>query len=693
VSGANLARWISNAIVAVSAVLVAVAVTFTLSTAPLTTTDEADPLFMVIIVVGFTFYAVIGCLIVRRQPRNTIGWLLLAIPLIGSITIANGAYTDYALVRDPGSLPFGIAGAWLDRWILVPALGAFIPIFLLFPDGRLPSRTRVWRVIGVVTFVAPVVTTIAFALTPGRLTGAMTHLEHLNVTNPTGIQGAADLMNVLTQVGGLTMLLTGVAGFVGLILRFRRATPEVRQQIRWLALVGAAFLVVLIMGIALGIVAPDLSDGAAGTALFAIAFAILVIGIPAACGVAILRYRLYDLDVVIRKALVFTVLAVFIAGVYALIVGGVGALIGSRSNTTLAFAAAAVLAIAFQPAREWARRFADRLVYGRRATPYEVLSEFSGRMGETYATEDVLPRMAKILGEGTGASSARVLLKVGAELHEGARWPADAPPAGDEHIVPVVDRGEELGALAVTVPANDPVDPAKDKLVRDLASQAGLVLRNARLIEELRASRRRIVSAQDERARKLERDIHDGAQQQLVALGIKMRLLEPILEREPAKAQEFVAQLQADTTDALETLRDLARGIYPPILADRGLPAALEAQGRKAVVPVRLEPDGVGRYPQEVESAVYFCVLEALQNVGKYANASEVTVRLLEDEGDLVFQVRDDGIGFDPEGASHGTGIRGMADRLEAVGGELQLSSAPGSGTTVGGRVPVGATR
>ncbi|HET8525930.1 MAG TPA: ATP-binding protein, partial [Actinomycetota bacterium] len=561
------------------------------------------------------------------------------------------------------------------------------------PDGRLPSRTRVWRIVGIVTFVAPVVTTLAFALTPGRLTGAMTHLENLDITNPTGIPGAADLMNVLTQVGGTAMLLTGITAFVGLIWRFRRATPEVRQQIRWLALVGAAFLVVLIAGIALAIVAPDLSDGAAGTVLFAIAFAILVIGIPLACGIAILRYRLYDLDVVIRKAVIFTVLAVFIAGMYALIVGGLGALIGSRSNTALAFAAAAVLAIAFQPVREWARRFADRLVYGRRATPYEVLSEFSGRMGETYATEDVLPRMAQILAEGTGASGARVLLGVGSELHEGARWPVDAPPAGDEHVVPVVDRGEELGALAVTMPANDPMDPAKDKLVRDLASQAGLVLRNARLIEELRASRLRIVSAQDERARKLERDIHDGAQQQLVALGVKMRLLDPMLERDPAKARELVGRLHADATDALDTLRDLARGIYPPILADRGLPDALEAQGRKAVVPVHLEPDGVGRYPQEVESAVYFCVLEALQNAGKYANASQVNVRLLEEDGDLVFEVHDDGTGFDPDARGHGTGLRGLADRLEAVGGELVVTSAPGRGTTVGGRVPLGADR
>jgi signal transduction histidine kinase len=219
------------------------------------------------------------------------------------------------------------------------------------------------------------------------------------------------------------------------------------------------------------------------------------------------------------------------------------------------------------------------------------------------------------------------------------------------------------------------------------------VLRNVRLIEELRESRRRIVAAQDERARRLERDIHDGAQQQLVALNVKMRLLEPLVERDPGKARELVGQLQTETTEALENLRDLARGIYPPLLADKGLAAALEAQSRKAIVPVRIEPDGVGRYPQEIESTVYFCVLEALQNVGKYANAHEVTVRLREIGGELAFEIRDDGVGFDPSAVGHGSGLRGMADRVEAVGGTFELSSAPGRGTTIGGRLPVGAAR
>ncbi len=171
--------------------------------------------------------------------------------------------------------------------------------------------------------------------------------------------------------------------------------------------------------------------------------------------------------------------------------------------------------------------------------------------------------------------------------------------------------------------------PSDEKLIADLAGQAGLVLRNVRLNEELKvrfdelkAAQKRLVSAQDEGRRRLERNIHDGAQQQLVALAVKLKLADNLIERDTAKAHELLEQIQQETHAALEDLRDLARGIYPPLLADKGLPAALEAQGRKSGLPVTLRADGVGRYPQAVEAAVYFSCLEALQNVAKYAEAS-----------------------------------------------------------------------
>jgi signal transduction histidine kinase len=271
-------------------------------------------------------------------------------------------------------------------------------------------------------------------------------------------------------------------------------------------------------------------------------------------------------------------------------------------------------------------------------------------------------------------------------LAEGDALP-DLP--GADVAVEVRHHGALLGALSVTSRADDPVGAERRRLMRDLAAQAGLVLRNVRLIEELRASRQRLVAAQDEERRRLERNIHDGAQQQLVALGVKLRLADSLMDRDPAKTHELMSQLQQETTSAIDDLRDLARGIYPPLLADRGLEAALEAQARKSTTPVDVTSDGVGRYGQDVEAAVYFSCLEALQNVAKYASASSATIRLAQRNGSLEFAVSDDGTGFDPDVVGRGSGLQGMADRLDAIGGELAVESSPGSGTIVRGSVPI----
>ncbi|HEY5905911.1 MAG TPA: histidine kinase, partial [Actinomycetota bacterium] len=235
------------------------------------------------------------------------------------------------------------------------------------------------------------------------------------------------------------------------------------------------------------------------------------------------------------------------------------------------------------------------------------------------------------------------------------------------------------------------------KLVGDLAAQAGLVMRNAGLTDELmdtiaqlRTSRQRLVTAQDEERRKLERNLHDGAQQQIVALTVKLGLLARVVEREPAQAVSIAGQLQEDATEALEELRDLARGIYPPLLADQGLISALQAQARKSIVPVTVEGDGIGRYAREAEAAVYFSCLEALQNVVKYASASRATVSLSDGEGALRFIVTDDGVGFDTTTSSYGTGLQGIADRLAALDGSIDVRSAVGAGTIVEGTLPVG---
>jgi signal transduction histidine kinase len=201
------------------------------------------------------------------------------------------------------------------------------------------------------------------------------------------------------------------------------------------------------------------------------------------------------------------------------------------------------------------------------------------------------------------------------------------------------------------------------------------------------------VAAQDEERRRLERNIHDGAQQQLVALTVKLRLLEQLAGRDPAKVAEMATQLQAETTEALEDLRDLARGIYPPLLADKGLSAALEAQARKSTLPVTVVATDLGRFTQDVEAAIYFSCLEALQNVAKYAEASRVTISLARSNGRLSFAITDDGVGFDPEASTLGSGLQGIADRIDALDGRFEIVSSVGAGTTVNGSVPVMASK
>ena len=424
--------------------------------------------------------------------------------------------------------------------------------------------------------------------------------------------------------------------------------------------------------------------------------------IPLIIGVAILRYRLYDIDLVIRKTVVAAVLAAFVVLAYIGIVVGVGTFVGGRdaeNGSFLTVVAAGIVALLFQPLRARAGRLADRVVYGKRATPYQVLGTFGDQLAGSYSSEDVLPRIARVLAEGVGAERARVWLRVGDELRVVATWPSDAAAERADDFTTVVNhQGEELGALSVAVPANDPMNETKEELVGHLAGQAGLVLSNVRLTEELRAhledlraAQKRLVTAQDAERKRLERNIHGGAQQQLVALAVKLKLADTLVDRDAAKAHAALTQLQADTTRTLEDLRDLARGIYPPLLADEGLAAALGAQARRAAIPVDVEVALDGRYPPEVEAAVYFSCLEALQNVAKYADASRATVRVRADAAELVFEVSDDGRGFDPSVNGRGTGLQGIADRLGALDGALEVRSAPGEGTIVTGRITVAA--
>ena len=667
----QLRWWIAAFVVAGSLT------TITLETAA----GRADEAFFSAVLLTFP---AVGFFVLSRRPDARLGWLMVSMGVGQALLGPPTAYGAYAVQHD---LPLGPLGLALGAPGWVPFIGISGYLLLLFPDGRLPSHR--WRWLAWACGIGLMLVMVAIWFNPGDFADS----GFPDIDNPMGIDALGPVLDgffVLLLAAPLLVL----GGAVSLFVRLRRTTDDVvRHQIRWLTY--AAALIAALFGLAW---VPGLGNNDEWSGWIQNVGALSFILIPITIGIAILRYRLYDIDVVIRKTLVFAAMAGVIALVYVGLVVGVGALVGTTQSPVLSALAAAVVALVFQPVRSRARRLADRVVYGKRATPYEVMSTFGDQLAGTYSADDVLARTARVLGEGVGAERARVWLSIGGDLREVASWPDDALDRDDDFTTDVRHQGEALGALAVAMPPNDPMTPSKEKLIRDLAAQAGLVLRNERLtsalkarLADLQAAQKRLVSAQDAERRKLERNIHDGAQQQLVALAVKARLARTLTERDPAKAEEMLSQIEAETHDALEDLRDLARGIYPPLLADKGLEAALIAQARKSTVPVEVDAGGIDRFPQEIEAAVYFSTLEALQNTAKYAGASRASVTLSRANGSLSFTITDDGTGFDTSATGYGTGLQGIADRLGALDGDLEVASRPGSGTTVTGRVPVAA--
>ena len=440
-----------------------------------------------------------------------------------------------------------------------------------------------------------------------------------------------------------------LAAAASLVLRFRRSRGTVRQQLKWLT--AAAAIVASLYGLAM--LASWINgswfgqqDVLLNTVLQNLAVSSFFL-IPIAIGFAVLRHRLYDIDVVINKAVVYGAMALFITAVYVAIVAGIGRVAGSQGSLGLSIVATALAAVGFQPVRERVQRLANRLVYGRRATPYEVLSEFSEGMAHTVATEELLPQMARIVAEGTGGAQVGVWLHVGSAmvLEATSAGAKDGRPnamvpvvhgdevsvEGADVAVPVRHQGELLGLIGVKKSPGETMTPAETKLLDDLASQAGLVLRNVRLIEELKTSRQRLVTAQDEERRRLERDLHDGAQQRIVAiavvLGLARRLVSPDANPDlGTRLDEASEQL----TLALSELREFARGIHPAILTDRGLIPALESLAERSTVPTTVDSTLDRRLPGPVEVTAYFVVSEGLANVAKYSQASAATVTVRE---------------------------------------------------------------
>jgi signal transduction histidine kinase len=619
--------------------------------------------------------------------------------LIGLSFSANSvahAYSQFWLHAGQSPPASGQWVAWSGTWLWAPGwVLVFTLILLLFPDGRLPSPR--WRWAARLTVAALVCEAVGSMLDPNP-TGFRAYRNPLGIRTANLITGG-----IIELVGTVGTIVAAVACVVALVMRFRRSRGEEREQMKWFAYGGVAMIVLL----------PAESVFAQGRPILSVLSFVAVPILPVAIAIAVLKYRLYDIDVVISKTIVYGALAAFITVVYVAIVVGLGTLVSSSGHPDLGLSilATAIVAVAFQPVRERVQRFANRLVYGDRATPYETLSNFASRMGGAVPAQDLLPTMAQTLAEGTGAVGTTVWLALGAELRAEAIFPPGEPMPHPVALdgtglilpdatlaLPVHHRGELLGALGLTKPRGERLTPTEEGLARNLASQAGLVLRNVRLTEELyarlddlRASRLRIVAAADNERRRFERTISEGTERQLLGLVAGLREAQGLVESDPAGADALVSDIEARTDAALQGLRELARGIYPPLLSDQGIVAAVHSHGRRISPPplVEVEAAGVSRHPSEVEGALYFCCVEALRNAAAHGAAPHVAVRLDETENELSFTVVDDGRGFDPALTPPGAGLQNMADRLEALGGTLTVSSSKGYGTTVTGRVPV----
>jgi signal transduction histidine kinase len=439
-----------------------------------------------------------------------------------------------------------------------------------------------------------------------------------------------------------------------------------------------------------------------GLAVFPVLFAL----VPIALVMGILRYRLWDIDVLVSRTLLSLGLAGFIGFVYVVVVVGLGHGLGPGGSAGLKIVATAIAAIAFEPVRERLARFANRLVYGERATPYEVMTEFTDRLAGAISVDEILPRIAEATVTAVGGVAGEVTAFLPGGGSRIVEWPRAGSMTAATFVIPVTYRGEQVGEIAVATAHGERLRPEEEELLATLAVQAGLAVNNARLTIELQArldeisaqaadlqaSRQRIVTARQVQRQRVVQIIHERVETRLYRAATLLDHLALLLGSDVEAAIGVIEALLEECNAALDALRQLARGIFPAILADQGVVSALDAYVMQEQLPIDVRLEGREsneRYDPQAEATVYFCVIQALANAGAYAPDSSVTVRIEGAAGRLSFSVADDGPGTDPRKLQQGADIRDMRDRVEAVGGDFSATTVPGEGTVISGSVPV----
>jgi signal transduction histidine kinase len=617
-----------------------------------------------IITVGCVLGSLIGALVATRQPRNPIGWLFLAGQLGTGIGLVSQAYA-FRVLHDgalgpplAGQLATAVASALGASW----ALSVLAAVFLLFPNGSLPSRR--WRA-------------VLWALPVPQVAVILSTILVVPIDSITHADELSPLVSTVGVVSALVSVLLLLLSLVALIQRLRRSRGEQRQQLRWLTAAAFALVAGFILANLVGLGSGD--EPAWGAVPLFVAYDCL----PVAAGVAILRYRLYDIDMVINRAVVSAAVVIFVTFGYVTAVVLFGALVGGRVSQEYwaSVIATALVALAFQPLRRWVQRLGDRAVYGHRAAPYQALAELCRRLARAVSLEQVLPWVAEVSGRSIGAANATVRLAVAGADDVVAHWPtppATSGPGSREHSEPVSDGSGRLGEITVSMPPGRQVSGTDKTLLADIATQAGLGMRNAQLAaqlrvqvdqagaqtEELEASRLRLLAAQESQRQRLSRAVSAEVLPHLARL--RVGLAQAAGETDPAAVSRLLDAAAETTNRALEALRDIARGIFPPLLAHKGLPAALRLYAARAGGRVALNVSTrarAARFPSTLEAITYFCAVETVRELGGSA-----LVELDFDGSDLTLTVT----AVDPSGRL-AEGGQGVVDRVLAWGGTVSI--------------------
>lgn len=648
------------------------------------------------------FFAVSLYLFARR-PDHLVARLLVV--TASSLSILTGLSGELALLsRDGGQVPLLWLQTCLLQWSSFGFCAGLAATFVAFPDERVDDPLRRWtlRLLAGVSVVVPpllLVTRRTLYLEPALLRPRPRGTSPFFVADLGGLEPLLRLM--VDQAPYLYII-----GIVALLIRRDGEVTELqRVQLRWMTAAGVLyglFFATTTAATSLGVLSPSLNAAAPCLVFF-----------PVAIAISVLRHKLLDVEVVIRKSLLYGALTVVIGLAFAGLAALLGVTAGGRVPFGVAIAATAGLMLAFQPLRRRLEGAADRWVFGERLSGFQSLTRFGATLEHAYDLAELAPRLAAATVDGLQVRWARVevcLTSVDDQILEPLGFAGDVVD-NDEAVttVPLLHTGELVGVLSCGPKAEGSLTPDDLELLATLGRQAALGIHNARLAAELAgridevnrqageltASRARIVQAQDTERRRIERNIHDGAQQEIVALIAKLRLARNQLARSDGTADVTLAELQEDARILLGDLRELAHGIHPPVLTDRGLFEALDARAARADLPIGVHaaPELQSlRFPDDVEGAAFFFASEAMTNALKHARATRIDVRMSWAGSILVVEVEDDGIGFVPADAplsgAGGDGLANMRDRVEALGGRLRIASTPGGGAKVRAELP-----